>query len=641
MIVKFVKAEQPRRAKQPAKRRAKESAEYAGGKNEQEKVLALDFGNVFAENFADAVSELDADDRAYSGPGNNVAHVVFSAHADEKITEEMFQELNRSFLIDQGMADHKFAAGLHVNTENMHSYMRYLRTKPEPEADGSYKIQNFGGRHLWKNGTTNEYESARATVIDFCKKHGLKADFEDADPRPANTDGIRLTQGQRAWAAQHQQQHPVELFGKTAIDELRASKTEAEATNRLNAQGLSLRFVKTPDGTLKGGVISGPQGEKLYLSALPKDCSAKNLLARWNSKGGTVADAPKKGAGKAFYQGQHTAHQAKFHARKEIKVSGSMDEVNERLAAQNMRIEKQGKSGAYLVYQGKNGEEKMKLSALGGQYSLSALSKRFNASSTPHASNMHEKQASVNALSRKDASKMHADRAESRVSSATERAKNVAAEGAEAKTLSEALDDAFMQAKALDALRKAKAIAAEAEKRAQKMEERAQKAEKALKNRQHHEITIKNEVEDMFDFFKKKSAAQEEKIETVAQEFPNLDPRHEAVVAALIEIDKEEVKLREKGWSEDEIRMHPSTVRIPEHAAQSTTIEAELSKMEKLDTNTPQTETALKTENSPEANGENGGEAAKKRKFGFSLPGSSSGKKFGFGSSKPATGCRM
>ena len=500
------------------KRRAKHSAKYAAGENEQEKVLAFGHMNCFAETFDAAVDEMDADDLAYNGNSDdNVSHWVFSVHADENLTPDMAVEFIQGFLKDQGMEGHKCAWGLHQNTENLHIHLTFLRTKPEPEENGSYKIQNYGGRVKWANGTNNRYECSRATIIDFCQKYGLKDDFTEVAARPSDPDAIRLSQEIRTGEAQSGKPSPKRLIGEAARDEIRAFlKMDKPTMNDLEAglSGRSLGLSIREDG--KGASIIGPKGERIPLSLLPQDCSLKNIQRRIDGEGKSF-EAP-KGQGKGFYEGKLTVNRAKSLARKEITAATSLEDIDVRLAAKGMRIERYGKSGAYLIY-GESEADKMKLSALGGKYSLSALHKRFNVNSSPYASKVHESQTKVNASSRKDASE-HASTVQSdRASSAQERAETAedraaqagaAATQAGAEAGEDFYDlDFFEQISVLQrvagveaAARAATAREHDEKRKAQEWEARAKRAEAALSMSQQLENTHINnkEVEIMNEF---------------------------------------------------------------------------------------------------------------------------------------------
>lgn len=480
MIIKRIESTQ--------RRRSSETTSYIMDKaHEGEKLLAAQAVNCFSENLDDAQKEMSADETAYSGKGNAVAHWVVSWQAGENPTSAQMEEFAREFLKDQGMEGHKACWALHGNTEHTHGHIAVLRVKPEPEPDGGYKLQNFGSRVARENGTSHEVLSARATVIDFCAKYGFTPDFEEVK-KPRNADAIRLSQKIEAAEAQNGHPHPKRLIAEKARDIIRSANSWGEMQNNLIKQGISFHREDNakPEAYKQWGVLKGPEGEHIPLFLLPKDCSLKSLEKRFGNQGESF-EAPKTTASKAFYEKSLTANSAKFHARKILSGATTFAEAEKLLGEKGMTLERQGKSGCYLKY-GVGENDKMKISALGGKYSLSALSKKYADSdhilSLKDADKVHGNQGKVNGLSMESASKSTA-RAESRVTHAAERAASTAAEGVQAKTLSEALDDAFAQATALDALRKAKSVAAEAQQRASEMEERAKAAEQALNTQQN------------------------------------------------------------------------------------------------------------------------------------------------------------
>lgn len=297
---------------------------------------------------------------------------------------------------------------------------------------------------------------------------------DDGSKRPRLIDADRIKLGQRIEAQEARTGEPSKqrLLAERAIEAFRQAKSweEAHELCMKNDVFLELTDTKDKDGKVKfGGVIKAGDGSgiKVRLSALPQDCSYKNLDKRFSSNNET------RNTTRIL-----TSNQAKFHARAAFNASTTFAGAEAKLKEKGMSIERHGKSGAYLVY-GPGEADKMKLTALGSKYSLSALSKKYNETFPLHASFMHESKEKVNAPFNKSATDFK-DKASKRVQSTTERAASVAAEAIQAKTLSEALDDAFAQAHSLDALRKARLVAAQANNRAEKAEERAQKAEQAL-----------------------------------------------------------------------------------------------------------------------------------------------------------------
>ena len=240
---------------------------------------------------------------------------------------------------------------------------------------------------------------------------------------PADADKIKLGQKVEAAEARTGEPSALRLMAERGVEALRAAKSWEEAHALVDKCGDTLVVTDSRDIYGKvtwGGYLKDDQGRKVKLSALPKDCSYRNLDKRFEGK----IEAPAKVK-------PLTANSAKFHARKEINAGTSLADIDKRLAVHGMKIEEYGKSGAYLRY-GEGPEDKMKLSALGGRYSLSALNKKFNANSSPYASNMHEKQGTVNASSRKDATNHASERASllsDRAEAAAERADSIAPSG--------------------------------------------------------------------------------------------------------------------------------------------------------------------------------------------------------------------
>ena len=502
------------------RRRANETTSYIMDKeHDGEKLIAANVINCFSQTLDDAQKEMSADEQAYSGPGNAVAHWVVSWQTDENPTAAQATEFVSEFLKDQGMQAHKAAWALHGNTEHIHLHIAVLRVKPEPEPGGGYKLQNFGSRVLRENGTSHEVLSARSTVIDFAKKHGFASDFNEVK-KERDADAIKLSQKIEAAEAQNGIKHPKRLIAEQARDIIRAANSFDEMQNNLIKHGISFHIQdnNNPEKYKRWGVLKGPQNERIPLISLPKDCSLKELEKRFSEKGKSF-EAPKTVAAQGFYEKKLTANSAKFHARKALNSASSFEEAEKLLSENGMSIERYGKSGAYLVYQSKDGEEKMKLSALGGKYSLSALSKRFNNSSTAYASIMHEKQGKVNALSGKDAT-THASAVQSdRATAAAERAEVAGDKAADATAAAvqagaDGMDgfyglDFFEQIDVMRRVGNAEAAAraattrmAAAEEKALAMEGRAKAAEMALSMSQHTGNTQPtNKEEKKMEFF--------------------------------------------------------------------------------------------------------------------------------------------
>lgn len=458
MIIKRINSKQRRRA-------AETNSYILDTPRDGEKVICAAALNCFSKTLEEAQAEMAADDCAYKGDGEAVVHWMVSWREDEKPTPAQIDEFWRDFIKDQGMEGHKLIYAAHDNTSHLHSHATLLRVKPEADEKGQYTIQHFGAREKRQSGMNHEIFSARATMKDFEKKYGFAADFEAVRQAPA-PDAIRLSQKIEAAEARTGEPDPRRILAEKAVDALREAKSWKEARALCDKADITLVLTDRTDINGKitfGGFIKADDGtgHKVKLSALPLDCRYKSLDARFSGQIAAAAPAPKA----------LTANSAKFHARQAFNAASSMREAEITLAEKGISIERQGKTGAYLRY-GNGENDKIKLSALGGKYSLLALEKKYNGQGSNNNALLHESQSPVNALSRKDALNMQSDRAEARASGAQERAAGVAAESIQAKTLSEALDDAFALATAQDAVRKAKIVAAEAEKRAQEAEER-------------------------------------------------------------------------------------------------------------------------------------------------------------------------
>lgn len=306
----------------------------------------------------------------------------------------------------------------------------------------------------------------------------------DCSRRPApDADRIRLGQRIETREAKTGEPSPQRLLAERAVEAIRAGKTLEEIHSKCQQADLFLTIEDKigKDGKMRhtGFIKSGDgTGSRVSLWALPKDCSAYSIMKR-TSEPTEVIKAPKV----------LTANSAKYHARAAFNASGSMEEAESKLAEKGMSIERQGKTGGYLRF-AEGDEGRIKLSSLGGKYSLSALSKRYTSNHIiTYVSNMHENQGKVNELSYADASKVHAGHAQDRASSAQERAVAIAGEAVQAKSIMEALDDGEAQAFALDAARRASAAAAKATARAQAAEERERALRQQLAAKTEQEAT--------------------------------------------------------------------------------------------------------------------------------------------------------
>lgn len=352
------------------------------------------------------------------------------------------------------------------------------------------------GRH--RNNVTY---SGHVAVAEICKKQGWNTEvnmYDENGTLKAQSDPDKIRLGQRVEAAEARtgEPDPRRLMAEKAVEIFRQSKSWEDAEKKLAENDIFLRFTDRENSKGKiiyGGYIKDGEGKSVKLSALPTDCTFKALEKRYT---GHEVQKPKASAIKPL-----TANSAKGIARKILKDSSSFEEAEKRLAERGLKIERVGKTGGYLRF-GEGDQGRMKLSALGGAYSINALSKKYNesciSSSTANASMSHKNQQNVNAKSKTEFSAQ-------RLENARENAAETAQETGNAKTLSEALDDGFAQARAQDALRQAQATANAANARAAAAEARLKELQQQRNDNNmmngHHPTTATA----------KPQAAQEEK----------------------------------------------------------------------------------------------------------------------------------
>ncbi len=378
-----------------------------------------------------------------------------------------------------------------------------LEARPRPRRQ--YRIQHEGGavtragpdgRH--RNNVTY---SGHVAVAEICKKQGWNTEvnmYDENGTLKAQSDPDKIRLGQRVEAAEARtgEPDPRRLMAEKAVEIFRQSKSWEDAEKKLAENDIFLRFTDRENSKGKiiyGGYIKDGEGKSVKLSALPTDCTFKALEKRYT---GHEVQKPKASAIKPL-----TANSAKGIARKILKDSSSFEEAEKRLAERGLKIERVGKTGGYLRF-GEGDQGRMKLSALGGAYSINALSKKYNesciSSSTANASMSHKNQQNVNAKSKTEFSAQ-------RLENARENAAETAQETGNAKTLSEALDDGFAQARAQDALRQAQATANAANARAAAAEARLKELQQQRNDNNmmngHHPTTATA----------KPQAAQEEK----------------------------------------------------------------------------------------------------------------------------------
>lgn len=163
MIIKKVKAEQRRRAKETTYyfRNAAnaEPGEVFGPKARNTAHGSL---NCHSEDWEDAAREIAVAEQAYDGDGNPVAHWVIAWGKDERPTPEQEKEAWETFLKHQGMQEHQLVYVGHDDKDHYHSHGLICRLKPDPDPDGRYRIQHFGGSDT-KMGETNGNGRTKST----------------------------------------------------------------------------------------------------------------------------------------------------------------------------------------------------------------------------------------------------------------------------------------------------------------------------------------------------------------------------------------------------------------------------------------------------------------------------------------------
>lgn len=440
MVIKRIKASQGRRAADTlAYIKDSQDPSSLG-----DKVVFADYLNCFAENFGEAGECIINAEQAYTGPGNAVIHWIMSWQEGEKPTAEQVKDCVQEFLNDQNMGNHECAFVAHGDTSNFHIHLVVSRVKPEPEPDGTYKIQNFGGAVERENGTTHEVNSARHTVIKLVEKYGWGEDIKEV-ASPDDPHRARLGQRVEAWEAQHHEIHPKRILADTARDILRDSPTFTKAVEKLAEKGIEIQIVERENEgkVIRGATLSSGK-TKVKLSALPKDCSLKNLENRWDERVFKGFEKPEIGDNNYIVGGRDKLNFIKKLARKEINESTSLSEVEKRLAENGIFLERQGKQGCYLKY-GEGEEDKIKLSALGKGYSLFQLNKRFNKQSPISNEGYTKSQLKVNENPWKTAYtaslKERAETLKERANKASENVARSLNSLTNARTLSEILED--------------------------------------------------------------------------------------------------------------------------------------------------------------------------------------------------------
>lgn len=101
--------------------------------------------NCLSDDWESAAREIAVAERAYEGDGNAVSHWVLSWPEGERPTPAQERQAWEIFLRHQGMEGHPLVFSGHDDTGCYHSHGLVSRLKPEPDADGRYRIQHFGG----------------------------------------------------------------------------------------------------------------------------------------------------------------------------------------------------------------------------------------------------------------------------------------------------------------------------------------------------------------------------------------------------------------------------------------------------------------------------------------------------------------
>lgn len=439
----------------------------ADAKHAGEKVVMAGTVNALANDPDEAAKEIFDLEDLYGKTDGATAHLMYSWHKDDPMpTQEQAQDVAQQIMNDLGY-NSPATWHMHIDENGPHIHIVASRVNPEPDEKGQYRLQLHGGTQKWEDGQTNRQECLHHSMATLCERHNWKTlDKMIFTPdgvkieHPAE-DKIKLPQGICAWEAHNGQKHPKRLLAEAYIERFRKSNSRDEFFKSLSDEGMSFRItdrVNEKTGKVQfGGVVKGPRGEKIRLSSLPRDCSIKSWFEKFGETEAGDKTTPAKGSGKGFYKDQMTLNGVKSFSRKAFNASSSMEEAEAKLAEKGVTIERYGKSGAYLCY---GDTVKMKLSALGGKYSLSALNKKYNGNSSAYASTFAKSQSKVNALSAKSAWK---DATAKSADKAATRAAEAGSDLAGAKSLIEALNEADAAIQAAHQLRKANARAAEAE----------------------------------------------------------------------------------------------------------------------------------------------------------------------------------
>ena len=305
-------------------------------------------------------------------------HIVISWDKDEKPTQQQEKEAWQIALKNLGMEKHEMVFAGHSNTYNYHSHG--LISRVDPNSDNSRLKLNGGSveKKSCKKMRNNEIKCLHKAVAEICNKQGWNAEHNMYDSNlqlksQLNSDKIRLGQKIESEEARTGTISKERLLAEKSIDILRDSKSWKEAQEKLLQDKISIEFTEK-NGKLGAVLIS--ENAKVKFSALPSDCSRKNLDAKYN----TNLEINQQTIETAIQIPQNwTPNKAKIAARKVFNNATSFKEAEKSLQEQGLHIERYGEKGAYLKY-GENEDEKMKLSSIGSEYSLYKLEKKYNES---------------------------------------------------------------------------------------------------------------------------------------------------------------------------------------------------------------------------------------------------------------------
>ena len=465
MIIKRIKSSQGRRAGA--------TANYIKDlQHEGAKVVHTGTLNCLSEKFNEAQSELEVIDLAYTGKGDACSHWIMSWQEGETPSPAQVKVCWKEFLKDQGMQDHPLIFACHADTNNFHSHAVVSRLK----TDGSFEIQKTGGVETWNDAKkyTHEVKSARFTVLRLCEKYGWQEDFKHvSQPRPA--DEIRLGQRVEAWEAQHNCQHPKRQVAEISRDILRQATSWQQAHSLLEKHEIAIEIKKDKNGKTLGAVVKNGKNS-IKLSALPRDCSLKNLEKRYGGGGNSSEHKTT-----TIYNDTNLKNTKKL-ARQAINSASNFKEMAKNLASQGLKLQRQGKQGAYLV--DKNGD-KIKLSSLGKGYSLFQLQKKYEETLPIFSTNIAARQEESNKISQK------VTEVSQKATSVKETADNIKASATsaatsivDANTLDEVIDQTFASIELSKKASKLKSLQQKFEAQAKEQQQKQREIELAQRERE-------------------------------------------------------------------------------------------------------------------------------------------------------------